>query len=95
MLGVCGTLSSVLGTLFAEWRREGLPDSPTLAAVPLFGKTMPGKPSSGCSDRGTGVWDGSTETTDLIGKTRSSAEGLMKEELEIEEEGEGELAAGV
>lgn len=83
-------LSSMFVTLFKECRRERGIFSPTLLAVDLLGKAMPGKPSSPCSDLGTGVWVGSTDTTDLIGNTRSSLEVPMKDDSDTDAE-KGEL----
>lgn len=51
-----------------------------LPTVVLLGALIPGNPSSIFSGLGAGVWDGSTETTDLMGNTRSVADGLMKGE---------------
>ena len=46
--------------------------------VALLGKDMPGKLSPAViSSLGLGVGVGSTDTTDLIGKTRSVADGLI------------------
>ena len=68
-------------------------NSPRPPAVFLLGRAIPGKHSSPCSDLGTGVCIGSTDTTDLIGKTRSSADGFMKGESDRDEK--GELPVGV
>ena len=59
---------------------------------------MPGKPSAGVvSALARGVGLGSTETTDLIGKTRSVAEGLIAPngESDLEEDTGDEVSACV
>ena len=86
--------SLALATLLNECRRERGLTSPTLVAVFLLGNVMPGKQSSACSDLETGVWVGSTETRDFMGKTRSSAEVPMKEDSDKDDE-KGELPVGV
>ena len=64
-------------------------DSRCRSLVVLLGKDIPGKPSPlVVSILGLGVGVGSTDTTDLIGKTRSVAVGL------IAPNGESEVVAG-
>ena len=70
-----------------KWR-----DSRLLSLVVLLGKDMPGNPSPplvSILDLGVGI--GSTDTTDLIGKTRSVAEGLIVPNGDSEDAGIGEL----
>ena len=56
-----------------KWRASRLG-----SLVALLGKDMPGNPSPAVvSNLGLGVGVGSTDTTDLIGKTRSVADGLI------------------
>lgn len=70
-----------------KWR-----DSRLCSLVVLLGKDMPGNPSPlVVSILGLGVGVGSTETTDLIGKTRSVADGLIAPNGDSEEDGTGEL----
>lgn len=69
-------------------------DSRLLSLVVLLGTDMPGNPSpTFVSILGLGVDVGSTDTTDLIGKTRSVADGLIAPNGDSEEEdgGIGEL----
>ena len=64
-----------------KWR-----DSCLRSLVVLLGKDMPGKPSPPVvSVFGLGVVVGSTDTTDLIGKTRSVADGLIAPKGDSEE----------
>lgn len=81
-LGVCGVLSSMLGTLLIECRRELESDSAVLLAVFLLGIAIPGKLSSLFSVLAVGVCEGSTDMTDLTGNTRSVTDGLMNGESE-------------
>ncbi len=68
-----------------KWR-----DSRLLSLVVLLGKDMPGNPSPlVTSVLSLGVGVGSTDTTDLIGKTRSVADGL------IAPNGDSEEGAGI
>lgn len=54
-----------------------------LPTVVLLGALIPGNPSSIFSGLGAGVWDGSREMTDLMGNTRSVADGVMKGESAV------------
>ena len=82
---------SCADTLPVEKARE----SGLLSSVLLLGKDMPGNPSPPLVSilGGLGVGVGSTDTTDLIGKTRSVADGLIWPKGDAEEDDDmGELA---
>ena len=87
-LDVCGLLSSIFGTLLVECRRELDLDSSEPLIVFRLGNAMPGNPSSLFSVDAVGVFVGSTETTDLIGNTRSVTDGLMNGDSEGGTKGE-------
>lgn len=87
-LGVCGLVSSMLRMLLVECRRDWGLESPALPNVLFLATSIPGNPSSLFSALGAGVCVGSTETTDLIGNTRSVAEGLTKGDSEGVAKGE-------
>lgn len=65
---------------------EMWPGSRLGSLVVLLGRDMPGKPSPPVvSILGFGVGVGSTDTTDLMGKTRSVADGLIAPKGDSEE----------
>ena len=73
LAAVSGSESSPDTLPVEKWRGSRLG---SLVALP--GKDMPGNPSPAVvSSLGLGVGVGSTDTTDLIGKTRSVADGLI------------------
>ena len=78
ILGASDAGLSVVRTLLVEWRLESLlPATLPLVLVLTLGKEKSGKPSSVVSVRADGVWVGSTEITERIGKTRSVSDGLI------------------